>query len=76
MPYKIETIDINTEFIRLDGLLKFSAEAGSGGEAKNMILDGQVKVNDEICLQRTRKLHNGDIITVNEKSFLVHGAAK
>ena len=43
----METITIYTDFIKLDSLLKFAALAETGGEAKNMIEDGFVKVNGE-----------------------------
>ncbi|MDE5854398.1 MAG: RNA-binding S4 domain-containing protein, partial [Ruminococcus sp.] len=42
-------IKINTEFIKLDALLKFASLVGSGGEAKMLIQNGQVLVNGEIC---------------------------
>ena len=43
----METIVIETEFIRLDAFLKFAALVGTGGEAKLLIADGLVKVNGE-----------------------------
>ena len=76
MDQSTEIININTDFIRLDALLKFAAAAGSGGEAKMLILDGQVLLNGEICTQRTKKLRDGDVITINGESFLVRGEAK
>lgn len=48
------------EFIRLDDLLKAAGEVGTGGVAKLVIQNGEVKVNDEVCLQRGKKLHRGD----------------
>ena len=59
----MEKVAINTPFIKLDAFLKFSALTGSGGEAKNVISDGLVSVNGEICFQRGRKLYPGDIIS-------------
>ena len=56
----MEEISIHTEFIKLDALMKFSALAESGGEAKQLIADGLVKVNGEVCLQRGKKLRSGD----------------
>jgi len=55
-----KTVSINTEFIRLDAFLKLCDLVQSGGHAKIVIQDGEVKVNGEICLQRGKKLHNGD----------------
>lgn len=59
----METVTIQTPFIKLDALLKFSALTGSGGEAKQVIADGLVGVNGETCLQRGRKLYPGDVIS-------------
>ncbi len=70
-----EKIDITTEFIRLDALLKFAATVESGGEAKLLIQDGQIKVNGEVCTQRGKKVREGDIVTVNGESYVVRGGA-
>ena len=59
----METITITTEFIRLQDLMKLGSIAATGGEAKQLIQDGQVRVNGEICLQRGRKLRPGDVVT-------------
>ena len=53
-------IKIDTDFIRLDSALKLSDLVESGGHAKAVIQDGEVKVNGEICLQRGKKLRAGD----------------
>lgn len=55
-------IQITTEFIRLDALLKFAALVGTGGEAKYVIAEGLVKVNGEACTVRGKKLREGDIV--------------
>ena len=55
-------IQITTEFIRLDALLKFAALVGTGGEAKYVISEGLVKVNGEACTVRGKKLREGDIV--------------
>lgn len=51
---------IQTDFIRLDAFLKFCDAVQSGGHAKIVIQDGEIKVNNEICTQRGKKLHKGD----------------
>ena len=51
---------ITTENIRLDAALKFSSAVSTGGQAKMVILDGLVRVNDETCLSRGKKLREGD----------------
>ena len=55
---------IETDFIKLDQFLKFENIAGSGGEAKNMIMDGLVKVNGNTEKARGKKLRKGDVIEV------------
>ena len=57
-------VKIHTEFIKLEGLLKFEGEAETGGEAKAMIQCGLVKVNGEVCTQRGRKLRPGDEVVL------------
>ena len=52
----MEKIAIDTEFIKLDSLLKFAAAVGAGGEAKFVINEGLVFVNGEVCTQRGKKL--------------------
>lgn len=54
-PHRQETVTISTPFIRLDALLKFKGEAETGGQAKQMIQDGLVKVNGETCTARGKK---------------------
>ena len=56
----MEKIQIDTEYIKLDSLLKFAALVATGGEAKYVITEGMVEVNGEICTQRGRKIRPGD----------------
>ena len=56
-------IQITTEFIKLDALLKFAALVGTGGEAKYVIAEGLVEVNGEKCTMRGKKLYAGDTVT-------------
>ena len=56
------TIEITTEFIKLDALLKFAALVGTGGEAKQVIADGMVSVNGEVCTMRGKKRRPGDTV--------------
>lgn len=60
----MQNIKIKDEYIKLDSLLKFANLVSSGGEAKILIADGQVLVNDEICTQRGKKLYSGDKISL------------
>ena len=59
----METITINTEYIKLDALLKYAALVGTGGEAKTVIAEGLVTVNGEVCTMRGKKLRPGDRVT-------------
>ena len=61
---KTEKIKIDTEIIKLDSFLKWAAIASSGSEAKFLIQEEMIKVNNEICTQRGKKLKVGDIVTV------------
>lgn len=58
----MEKITINTEFIKLDSLLKFAALVGTGGEAKYVIGEGMIKVNGEVCTMRGKKIRPGDTV--------------
>jgi len=62
-------IRINTEIIKLDAFLKWAAIASSGSEAKLYIQDGLVKVNNEICTQRGKKLKSGDVVSFESSDF-------
>lgn len=53
------TVEIHTEFIKLEALLKLSGLCETGGEAKNVIQAGLVKVDGEVCTQRGRKMRSG-----------------
>lgn len=67
----METIKIETEFIRLDALLKFAGIMETGGAAKIAIQSGEVAVNGEICTMRGKKLRPGDRVTVNNETELL-----
>lgn len=56
---------IQTPFIKLEALLKFEGLSGTGGEAKERIQQGEVKVNGEVCLQRGKKLVAGDVVELD-----------
>lgn len=60
----MEKITINTEFIKLDSLLKYASLVGTGGEAKYVIAEGMVTVNGEVCTQRGRKIRPGDRVGI------------
>ena len=66
---------IHTEFIKLQDALKYANLVYSGGEAKQLILDEQVKVNGEVCTMRGKKLHPGDKFTFDGVTYLITDAA-
>ena len=68
METQTEKIAIKTEFIKLDQLLKFSGVADIGSEAKQMVLDGIVNVNGEVCTMRGKKCRAGDVIELDGQS--------
>lgn len=70
----METITIETEFIKLDALLKFAALTGTGGEAKQVITDGMVAVNGETCTMRGKKIRPGDTVTFAGHTLQVQSA--
>ncbi|WP_101909946.1 RNA-binding S4 domain-containing protein [Marasmitruncus massiliensis] len=63
---KKEQIRIETEFIKLDSLLKFAGVAETGGQAKELVAGGLVTVNGEICTMRGKKIRSGDKVGVDE----------
>ncbi len=62
----MEKIAIETEFIKLDSLMKFAALVGTGGEAKLVISEGMVKVNGEVCTMRGKKIYPGDTVSFDQ----------
>jgi ribosome-associated protein len=67
----MEKIVLRDEFIKLGQALKAANLVGSGTEAKIVILDGQVTVNGEVCLQRGKKLYDGDIVAFDGEEISI-----
>ena len=67
----MEKISINTEFIKLDQLLKYANVVESGGLAKMVIIEGLVKVNGEVCTQRGKKIRVNDIVEFEDLKIIV-----
>ena len=68
---KTETIQITTPFIKLDSLLKLAGIAETGGHAKELVAAGEVLVNGELCLQRGKKLFDGDTVDFEGKTIKI-----
>lgn len=62
---------IEGDYIKLDSFLKAVDAVSSGGEAKILIVDGQVRVNGGVELRRGRKLYPGDRVMFNGKEYPV-----
>ncbi|MBR2151682.1 MAG: RNA-binding S4 domain-containing protein [Clostridia bacterium] len=66
-----KTLEIREDFIKLDSLLKLSGEVMTGGEAKEVILDGLVLVDNEVCTMRGKKIYPEMTVKFNNKIFKV-----
>lgn len=67
---------ISTEYIKLQDAMKLANVVYSGGEAKQLILEGGVEVNGEICTMRGKKLRPGDKFRFNGDTYLITNAAE
>jgi ribosome-associated protein len=65
----MEKIYINSPFIKLEQFLKFAGAVSTGGMAKNIILDGEVMVNGEVCLMRGKKLFGGETVSIDNQEY-------
>ena len=64
-------VEITTEYIKLDALLKLSGVCASGGDAKQIISQGVISVNGESCTMRGKKLRPGDRVFANGQELEV-----
>ena len=62
---------IRDDMIRLSQLLKAAGLAGSGAEAKELVVAGEVRVNGEVETRRGRQLRRGDVVVLGEESVRV-----
>ncbi len=67
----MEIIRLREEFIKLGQALKAANLVSSGVEAKDVILEGMVKVNGETEYQRGKKLRAGDIVSFNGEEIKI-----
>ena len=67
----MKIIKITTEYIKLQDLLKLASATSTGGEAKNVIQDGLVCVNGEVCTQRGKKIRPGDKVLFEKQEYQV-----
>lgn len=69
----MEEVKIRDDFIKLEQAMKLSGACLSGSEAKYAIQGGQVKLNDEVQLQRGKKLRHGDVFNFNGHDYKIIG---
>ena len=67
----VRKIPVSGEYIRLDGLLKYSFVASTGGEAKHLIRSGMVFMGGEPCIERGRKVKPGDVVRCGGDTLIV-----
>lgn len=64
-------VEIRGDMIRLGQFLKLADVLETGGESKELIMDGEVTVNGEVDTRRGRQLHKGDVVRVLGESLRV-----
>ena len=70
MEQKIK-VEIHTDYIKLDALLKYAGAAETGGQGKEMVTSGEVQVNGELCRMRGKKIRRGDRVQIGGKEIEV-----
>ena len=68
---ELHDIQIHTEYIKLQDLLKFAGVVETGGDAKLIIQEGRVQVNGEVCTMRGKKMRPGDRCILDNELVLV-----
>ena len=68
---ELHDIQIHTEYIKLQDLLKFAGAVETGGDAKLIIQEGRVQVNGEVCTMRGKKMRPGDRCILDNELALV-----
>ena len=61
----MNVVEIKTEFIKLQPVLKLASIIDTGSDAKYYISEGMVKVNGVVATERGKKIRNGDIVEVS-----------
>ncbi|MEA4973140.1 hypothetical protein SDC9_71171 [bioreactor metagenome] len=67
----MEKITINTDFIKLGQLLKYASIVGNGSDAKLIIADGLVTLNDNVVYERGKKIYPGDVVIVKDMGSVI-----
>ena len=61
----METIEIKTDVIQMDQLLKWAGIIESGGQVKFLIEDQVIKLNQVLVTEKRKKVFPGDILEIN-----------
>lgn len=64
-------VKIQTEYIKLGQFLKFSGIITNGGEAKNLLEEGLILVNNKVELARGKKLFPGDTVFFDGEEYKI-----
>ena len=64
-----ERVDAGPEGIRLGQLLKLVGVVGTGGAARQLLADGDVRVNGETESRRGRQLRPGDVVVAGGRTL-------
>lgn len=67
----MEEIKLREEYIKLGQALKAAGLVSHGAEAKDVILEGLVKVNGEVETRRGKKLYEGFIVEFGGESIKI-----
>ena len=67
----MRVVEISSEPVELYKILKFEGMVGSGGQAKQVIADGQVLVNGKVETRKRKKIVSGDTIEFEQEIIRV-----
>ncbi len=68
---RTEKIKIDSEYIKLQDLLKLGGAVDTGGMAKVVIQNGEVTVNGEVCTMRGKKMRSGDVAVFEDIKIIL-----
>ena len=63
----MRVVEISSEPVELYKILKFEGMVATGGEAKQVISEGQVRVNGKVETRKRKKIVSGDTIEFNQE---------
>jgi ribosome-associated protein len=66
-----EVIELTSEYIELNQLLKVAGVVDSGGAGKNLVASGAVSVDGKQELRKTAKIRSGQVVTLGDVRILV-----